>query len=452
MTERSGSEGISPRLERIAELAREDPQRVLTTLAHYIDLDWLREAYRRTRKDAAPGVDGQTAEEYAADLEANLRSLLERFKSGLYRAPAVRRVRIPKGGWALRPLGIPTFEDKVLQRAVLMALEAVYEQDFLPCSYGFRPGRSAHQALEAFWRVAMAMGGGWVVEVDLQDFFETLDHAHLRSFLDRRVRDGVLRRAIGKWLKAGVLEAGQLRRPRGGTPQGGVISPLLANLYLHVVLDEWFEDEVKPRLRGEGHLFRYADDFILLFAREDDAQRVLDVLPKRLAKYGLRVHPDKTRRMRFLRPKGGGGRKPKGRSERSRPGSFTWLGFTHSWGKSRQGKWVITRRTSSKSFGRSLRGVADWLRQHRHEPIDAQHRVLCQKLRGHYAYFGVTGNADALDRYRQLVRRSWYKWLNRRSQRRSLTWPRYERLLQRNPLPLIRVVHSIFRRAANPAT
>ena len=227
--------------QQIAELAKQDPQMGLFSLAHHIDLRWLYEAYLRVRKDGATGVDGQTAADFAAHLGDNLRSLLERAKSGTYRAPPVRRVHIPKGtGDETRPLGIPTFEDKVLQRAVVMVLEAVYEQDFRDCSYGFRPGRSAHQALATLWQQTMKTGGGWIVEVDIRKFFDTLDHAHLRELLRRRVRDGVLLRLIDKWLKAGVLEEGRLTVPSKGSPQGGVISPLLANVYLHYVLDLWF--------------------------------------------------------------------------------------------------------------------------------------------------------------------------------------------------------------------
>ena len=281
-------ETVSPKLERIAKLAKEAPDMAFTSLAHHIDIDWLREAYKPTCKNGATGVDGQTADEYAANLEDNLRSLLDRAKSGTYRAPPVRRVHIPKGdGTQTRPIGIPTFEDKILQRAVAMVLEAVYEQDFLDCSYGFRRGRSAHQALEALQHEAVRMAGGWVLEVDIQKFFDTLDHADLRELLRRRVRDGVLLRLIGKWLNAGVLEDGSLSYPDAGTPQGGVISPLLANVYLHEVLDVWFERDVKPRLRGRAFQVRYADDFVIQFSREDDARRVLAVLPKLFCKYGL---------------------------------------------------------------------------------------------------------------------------------------------------------------------
>ena len=300
---------VSTKCQRIAMLARQGRQMSFTSLAHHIDLEWLQEAYRRTRKDGAVGVDGQTGAAYEANLEGNLQSLLDRAKSGRYFAPPVRRVHIPKGrGKETRPIGIPTFEDKVLQRAVAMVLEAVYEEDFLSCSYGFRPGRSAHQALESLWHETMRMGGGWIVEVDIRRFFDTLDHAHLRDLLGLRVRDGVLRRLIDKWLKAGVLEDGNLSRPEAGTPQGGVISPLLANVYLHYVLDVWFEQTVQPLLQGRAFLIRYADDAVMGFSCEQDARRVLEVLPKRFARYGLTLHESKTRLVRFQPPRRPGGR------------------------------------------------------------------------------------------------------------------------------------------------
>jgi retron-type reverse transcriptase len=270
---------ISTKLEQIAKRAKEMPGVSFNTLAHHIDIEWLREAYQRTRKDGAVGVDGQTAGEYAAKLEENLRSLLDGAKSGDgYRAPPVRRVHIPKGdGSKTRPIGIPTFEDKVLQRAVVMVLEAVYEQDFYDCSYGFRPGRSAHDALRALREPLMEMNGGWVLEADIEKFFDSVDRAQLQEILRRRVRDGVLHRLIGKWLNAGVMEEGRVYRPESGTPQGGVISPLLANIYLHEVLDEWFAREVKPRLRGRAHLVRYADDFVIAFEQEEDAEAIRQV-------------------------------------------------------------------------------------------------------------------------------------------------------------------------------
>jgi group II intron reverse transcriptase/maturase len=419
------------------------PDRALITLAHHIDIDFLREAYRRTRKDGAVGVDGMTAQEYEGQLEQRLQSLLERLKSGTYRAPAVRRVHIPKGdGKKTRPIGIPTLEDKVLQRAVAMVLEAIYEQEFVDCSYGFRPGRSAHQALEALWRELMTMGGGVVVDVDVQSFFDSMDHAVLKDFLDRRVRDGVLRRVIHKWLKAGVLEEGELSYPQAGTPQGGVISPLLANIYLHEVLDRWFEEEVKPRLEAKAFMVRYGDDFVLVFASEGDAERVGAVLGKRFAKYGLTVHPEKTRVLMFRRP-------PRSHDGKGGP-SFQFLGFTHHWARSRKGNWVVQRRTAAKRISRAVRAVALWCRHNRHRPLQQQQATLSRKLKGHYGYYGITGNSRALQRHYGLVVVAWYKWLRRRSQRRHLTWERYVQILRAVPLPKPVAVHSVLRHAARP--
>jgi group II intron reverse transcriptase/maturase len=420
-------------------LSREDRERSFLSLAHYIDEYWLQEAYSRTRKDGAVGIDGTTAEQYAERLGENLRSLLDRFKSGRYRAPPVKRVHIPKGsGSQTRPIGIPTFEDKVLQRAVAMLLEAIYEEDFLSCSYGFRPNRSAHEALRDLWRELMGMGGGWVLEVDIQSFFDELAHDHLRDFLDRRVRDGVVRRTIGKWLQAGVLEEGSLRHPVTGTPQGGVISPLLANLYLHEVVDRWFEEEVKPRPGGEQVLFRYADDFVIDFASERDARRVEAVLPERLSRFGLRLHPEKTRLIRFRTP--GGKEEP---PDSEGPGTFTFLGFTHYWGKSRKGRWMVQRKTAANRLTRSLSRVRQWCRRWRHAPVPWQQRKLSLGLRGHYAYYGIMGNYRALSSFYYQVTQEWRKWLNRRSQKAKMTWRRFVRLLADYPLPRPRIVHAI---------
>ena len=437
MAETSGSRAISTRLRRIAELARAMPGAALTTLAHHIDLDLMREAYRLTRKDGAVGVDGQTARDYEADLDANLRSLVERAKSGLYKAPPVRRVYIPKGkGSDLRPLGIPTFEDKVLQRAVVMLLEPVYEQDFLGCSYGFRRGRSAHQALDALWHETMDVSGGRVIEVDIRKFFDSMNHGALRDVLRKRVRDGVLLRLIGKWLNAGVLEQGRVTHPETGTPQGGVISPLLANIFLHEVVDVWFEHAVKPRLKGRARLIRYADDMLMVFGREDDARRVFAVLPKRFEKYGLTLHPEKTRLVEFNRPRSGdrdGGRQGR------RPGTFDLLGFTHYWGRTRSGGWAVKRKTASDRFSRALVAIGRWCRANRHLAVREQWRALCQKLRGHFGYYGITGNSRALDCFRLRVKRLWQQWLSRRSQTAHVAWARFALLERRYPLPPARL-------------
>lgn len=439
---------VSTKLQRIAKMAKEHPERAFTNLAHHIDLDFLREAFRLTRKDGATGVDGVTGEDYERNLETNLQSLLDRFKSGRYRAPDVRRVRIPKGDGRTRPLGIPTFEDKVLQRAVAMILGAIYEQDFLPCSYGFRPGRSAHQALEATWKGLMDLGGGAVVEADIRDCFGTIDHAWLRKILGRRIRDGVIVRQIGKWLNAGVMERGQRTTPTAGTPQGGVISPLLANIYLHDVLDVWFEHLARPQLRGRAQLVRYADDFVILCEHDDDARRLHAALPGRFGQYGLELHPAKTRLIPFQKPP----RRPPGSSGEPTDDSWDFLGFTHFWSMSRRGHWVVKRKTMASRLARALKAVSAWCRAHRHLPVREQHRILSAKLRGHCEYYGITGNSRALWQFRRGMEETWRRWLMRRSggaRRRDWEW--WHSFKRRWSLPPAHSPHSIYRRhVANP--
>lgn len=443
---------VSTRLDRIAELARTLRGKRLTNLSHHIDVEFLKSAVVRTRRDGAVGVDQVTADDYEKDLTVNLKSLLDRFKSGTYFAPPVKRVLIPKGdGKKTRPIGIPTYEDKILQRAALMMLETVYEQEFHDFSYGFRPRRSAHQALDRLREITNTMRTGWVLEVDITSFFDTLNHACLRSFLDQRVCDGVLRRTIDKWLKAGVLEGGQVHHPELGTPQGGVISPLLANVYLHHVLDEWFVRDVKPRMRGDVQLVRYADDFVFVFQCESDARRVLDVLPKRFGKYGLTLHPEKTRLLPFHPPPRGGrsassiGPAPDPHTRQT----FDFLGFTFLWAVTRKGGHAVRRITAKSRFRRAVKAVHQWLRRFRHLPLVEQHRTLCQKMKGHFAYYGLTGNSRRLVQFAYYVHRSWHKWLDRRSQKARMTWARFAAILKRHPLPRPKVVHSVFRRTAH---
>jgi group II intron reverse transcriptase/maturase len=444
MSELPTSQEISTKQARIATLAKQMPGVSLRSLSQHIDEAWMREAFRRTRKGGAVGVDRQTADDFAGDLEGNLRTLVEQAKSGRYRAPPVRRVHIPKGKGQTRPIGIPTFADKVLQRAVVMALQPVFEEDFYDFSYGFRPKRSAHDALEALWRATMNVEGGWVLDVDVQGFFDSLDRGVCRDLLRQRVCDGVLVRLVGKWLNAGVLEDGVLRRQESGTPQGGVISPLLANIYLHYVLDEWWVRDVQPRLRGRAQLIRYADDFVIVCEQQEDAVRVQNVLPKRFGKYGLQLHPDKTRLVRFGRPRGGDDddyRRGK------RPETFDFLGFTHYWGQSRKGRPVVKRKTAKDRLNKAIQRIADFCRKARHEPIPEQASMLQKKLRGHYQYYGITGNIAALARFLRAVEYFWRKSLGRRSQRAVLTSDAFKGLLERHPLPLPTVARSIFRTA-----
>jgi RNA-directed DNA polymerase len=445
MTDTQRSDYVSTVQQRIAELARERPHECFTALNHYLTVDWLKAAFERVKPDGAPGVDGQTWDEYWQNLDENLRSLLDRVKSGSYFAPPVKRVHIPKGdGKETRGIGMPTIEDKVVQRAIAMLLEPIFEQDFKDFSYGFRPKRSAHQALARIWSQCMNQEIKWIVEVDIRKYFDTLKKTWLRKFLDRRVRDGVIRRLIDKWLKAGVWEKGQVSYLEDGTPQGGVISPLLSNIYLHEVLDCWFVNEVLPRMKGYAFLVRFADDFIMGFQNKEDAEKVYRVLFKRFDKYGLSLHPEKTRVVPFGRPaatKDSQGQGPK-------PGTFDYLGFTHYWGKSRNGRWVIRRKTMRKRFSRGLKAISQWCREHRHEPLMEQVGALGRKLKGHFGYYGITGNYQALQRFRWEVIGIWRKWLARRGDPKGMPWERMHKLLAFFYIPEARVVHSIF--AAKP--
>mgnify|MGYP000855945491 CR=1 FL=1 len=429
------SQTVCTQQTRIAELAQRLPGRRLVSLNRHLDLDWMLEACRRTRKDGAAGVDGMTWDDYSRDLPSRLTDLLNRAKDGdSYHAPPVRRVLIPKGNGETRPLGIPTLEDKILQRAVVMALEPVYEQEFLDCSYGFRPGRSAHQALTAIWSSIMATRGCWLIDADISKFFDTLDRTVLRDLLNRRVGDGVMRRLIGKWLSAGVLDQGVLSYPEAGTPQGGVISPLLSNIYLHEVLDLWFERDVKPRLQGQAWLVRFADDFVMGFELRTDAVRVHEVLFKRFARFGLRVHPTKTRLLPFFPSDVPGGQRT----------TFDFLGFTHHWGMSRAGRPCVRRRTRCARLTRALDSLRSYCRDNRTQPLRVQHAGLRARMLGHYAYYGITGNMRQLANYARAVERIWRYWLNRRSSRRDMPWTRFAQLLLRLPLPRPRIVHSFY--------
>ncbi len=422
---------ISTKQARIAKLAKQMPDRAIHSLSHHMDVEWLREAFRRTRKNGATGVDGQTAEDYEANLDDNLQLLLDRVKAGKYRAPPVRRVLIPKGNGKSRPIGIPTFEDKVLQRAVVMLLQPLYEQDFYDFSYGFRPRRSAHDALDVIGDALVHTGGGWVLDVDIASFFDTLNHEKLRDLLRKRVTDGVVVRLIGKWLRAGVLEGGVVRHLDAGTPQGGVISPLLANLYLHEVLDTWWVEEILPRVRGRAFLVRYADDFVMGFTSKKEAVRVHQALAERFSAFGLTLHPEKTRLVYHRRPRRDGGG-PKS-------DSFDFLGFTLYWGKSRRGKRIPKRKTSSKSFSRAKKAINAWLRKARHLPIRKQGTLLAAKVRGHFNYYGISGNSKGISRFRYEVERLWRKWLSRRSQRGYLTWEKFKNRTAAVPLPRARI-------------
>ena len=427
---------MSTKRERIAELAKIHPDLAFTSLNQYLDYEWLLYAYQLTRKDGAVGIDGQTAADYVVNLDGNLNDLLERLKSGRYQAPAVRRHYIPKGDGGRRPLGIPTFEDKVAQRAVVLLLEPIYEQDFHDCSYGFRPQRNAHQALRSLRNHIMDDSGTWILDVDLRKYFDSIEYAKLRAVLDKRVVDGVIRKLIDKWLKAGVMEQGRLHYVASGTPQGGVISPLLANVFLHYALDEWFVKVVQPRLAGPASLTRYADDFVMVFKSISDVSRVWKALEGRMRRFGLQLHPEKTRLVdfRFRRPQ------QQGRHS-AMATTFNFLGFTHVWSKSRRGKWIVLQKTAKDRVARTLKAINERCRLMRHDPIREQQRRLSAMLKGHYSYFGITGNDRALRVVHHQVERFWHKWLCRRSRKSHIPWRNFRSLLNLLPLPRPQIVH-----------
>jgi RNA-directed DNA polymerase len=427
---------VTPKLQRIAAQAARDPTRVFTTLAHLIDVDFLREAYHRTRKSSAPGIDGVTAKEYAEHLDENLHDLHARLRSGGYQAPPVERVWLDKADGGQRPIGKPTFEDKIVQRAVAMLLEAIYEQDFCDSSYGFRQGRSPHDALHALRERCMTEGIGWIVEADVSGYFDSIDGTRLREVLCKRVNDGRIMRLIGKWLHAGVMEEGVLTHPETGVPQGGVASPVLANIFLHHVLDEWFECEVRPRMQGRCFLIRYADDFVIGCEVEADARKIMDVLPKRFSRFGLRIHPTKTALRAFRKPDAREG------SEDGN-GTFDFLGLTHYWTRSRRGFWVIKRRTAGKRLRRTKKSLWRWCRTNRHAPLKYQYQMVCQKLRGHFLYYGIRGNFRLLEEVRRHAEKAWQYWLSRRGSKKAIGWEKFEKLLQTYVLPTPRIVHTI---------
>lgn len=416
---------------QIAARSREHPGEALTNLHSFIDEAMLHTSFNGLKKKGVSGVDGQTWQSYNEIREQRIPQLHGLFKSGSYRAPHIRRTYIPKGSGKMRPLGIPTVEDKVLQKAVTRVLTPVYEEEFYEFSYGFRPGRSQHQALETLFQEVSLKGKRYIIDADMQNYFGSINHECLRELLDQRIKDGVIRKQIDKWLKAGILEEGNISYPKEGTPQGGIISPLLSNIYLHYVLDEWFAEQIQPLLQGASSIIRFADDFLLCFATKADALRVMEVLPKRLGKYGLTLHPEKTQLIELRDPKEGKGN------------TFDFLGFTHYMGKSRKGKIILKRKTSRKKFSKSLKELGNWLKKNRHMPIPELITKINQKIRGHYSYYGITFNSRSIQAYYEQVKRLLHKWMNRRGGKRVWTWERYVLLIEQwHPLEKPRIYHS----------
>lgn len=402
---------VCPKLRRVQELAKAKPKERFTSLAHLITQDALLRSYRALDGKAAPGVDGVTKKAYGQNLEGNLKALHERLKSGEYRATPVLRVYIEKPEGGKRPLGIPALEDKIVQGAVVEILNCIYECDFKGFSYGFRPKRSAHQALQSLQTVLQKGKVNWVLDMDISKFFDTIDHKELMSIIERRVKDSRLLRLIGKWLATGAVEEdGRRIRGKKGTPQGGVISPLLANIFLHYVVDSFVHEWRKTEAKGEVYIVRYADDVVIAFECKEDAERLLSLLDARLAEYGLTLNRDKTRLVRF-------GRHSTGKDGGPKSETFEFLGFTHIAGRSRKGVFLVKRKTSRKRLNRSLKAISQWCKRNRHTPLKWQHAQLSLKLRGHYNYYGVRGNYSALSAFWHKIQRIWLKALMRRSQK-----------------------------------
>ncbi len=427
-------ETVSTKLARIAKQSEQNPAMVFTTLAHLMDEVFLTEAFHQLRKDAAAGIDEMTVAEYKVNLGERITDLHRRLVTGQYRAQPARRVWIPKGDGGQRPLAILVLEDKIVQRAVAMILEAIYEPHFCEFSCGFRRHFSAHGAIIYLRRQCLEQGINWIIDADIRKFFDTISWNQLRTILQKRMNDGALLRLIGKWLHVGVLEAGQVDNQELGTPQGAPISPVLANIFLHYVLDEWFQTQVRPRMGGNCFLARYADDFVMGFSLKGDAERVYKVLPKRFERFGLSIHPEKSRMVQFSRPywKQGKG-----------PGSFAFLGFTHYWGKTLSGGWTIKRKTQGKRLSRFLSGIGDWCKEHLHETLAKQYGILSAKLRGHYQYYGVRGNFKMLEVAYEGTRVKWKKWLSRRNSKDRMGWEKFTAQVEEIfDLPKPRIVHA----------
>lgn len=415
---------------QIAERARKFNEEPLTNLSQFITQDVLYKEFMKLNKYSSAGTDDQDWFDYSRVADQRLPELLTEYKSGRYKAPPVRRVYIQKGKTGKRPLGIPTIEDKVLQSAVRRVLEPIYEGMFKDFSYGFRPNRSCHKAIEYMFQQVSFGGMRYIIDADIQNYFGSINHGQLRSFLDQRVKDGKVRKMLDKWLKAGILEDETLSYPEKGTPQGGIVSPLLSNIYLHYVLDEWFSEVIQPRLKGRSFIVRYADDFVLGFERAEDANRVMEVLFKRFDKYFLRLHPEKTRMINLNNPERGNR-------------SFDFLGFTHYMGKSRKGKPILKRKTSKKKYSEALNKFGEWLKRNRHNKIRDIIHDLNVKLRGYYNYYGITFNSRRLAGFYHQIRRLLYKWLNRRGGKPTWPWERFTQLVSHwCPLLKPRIYHS----------
>ena len=421
----------------IAKPTEGNPQGKRVALIHLLNEGFLKECFQRLKRDAASGVDGVTVKEYETNLEGNIRDLVARMKAWKYRPQTVRRVYIPKADGSKRPLGIPAVEDKIVQMGIKQILEGIFEGEFLDVSYGFRPNRNCHEALNALDKCIMSKPINYVVDIDIEKFFDTVDHKWLMEALKQRIADPNFLRLIVRFLKAGVMEEGKYIETDKGTPQGGVISPILANIYLHYILDKWFEEEVKPQLKGYAQMVRYADDFVACFQSEKEAIEFAEALKDRLSRYGLKVSEGKSKIIAFGRYA-----TQKAQEQGNKTETFDFLGFTHYADKTRRGKYKVGRKTSRKKYRQKAKAVNQWLKKVRNQiPLNEWWRTLKQKLTGHYRYYGISGNMHAIKMFYIETSKLAYKWINRRSQKRSFNYAQYCRFKEHNPLPEPKIYH-----------
>lgn len=432
------------KLQLITQLAKENPNLKFTSLAHLLGEDFLKESYWELKRNKAPGIDGRTVEEYGSGLEDNIRDLVERLKAKRYEPQPAKRVYIEKDNGSKRPLGMLVVEDKVVQMGIKKILEVIYEEDFMDVSYGFRPKRNCHGAIEVIDKAIMTKPTNWVVDMDIEKCFDTIDHTKLMECLQIRIKDTSLLRIINLFLKAGIMEEGEYIETEEGTPQGGILSPLLANIYLHYLLDKWFEKKVKKEKKGYAQMVRYADDFLVCFEKEKDARTFVEELRERLSKGNLKIAEAKARIIEF-------GRKAweKAKAEGKRVETFDFLGFTHYCDKTLKGKFKLGRKTAKKKLKQKIKKMKEWLRKHRNA-IKEKYilRIIKAKLIGHYRYYGISGNSQGITEYYSLIRKLLYKWLNRRSQRKSYTWERFDHITKSH-LPKPKIYHHTYTLSMN---
>ena len=420
--------------------ARRDPDFQFTSLAHLLDAEYLRDCYKSLNRNKAVGIDEVSWEEYGRDVESNLEQLVARLKRKKYKPIPARRVYIPKSATETRPLGISALENKIVERGITWILESIYEEDFLNCSYGFRPKRNSHQALKEINDLIMFQPVNHIVEADIKGFFDNVSHEHLMKFIRKRINDTTLLNVINKFLKAGYIDEGVLVRSDIGTPQGSILSPMLANIFLHYVLDEWFETTVKNHIRGFCEIVRYADDFVCVVRYAEDAKLIKQGLKNRFNKYGLEIHPSKSRNISFGRFE-----LENAKTQKRRANTFDFLGFTHYIGVSRRGNFKVGRKTSRKKYSSKCKEMNSWLKAIRNKVKTKEWwKILESKLRGHFQYYGVSENYGSISKFYKATLIMVRKWMNRRSQKRKMSWEKFTKYLEHYPLPQPKIVHNFY--------